>query len=125
MSRSVEQDATRREALGASTALRAGAATLRERSASARRYSADVRATLGSGVRQHRTEPGIPVGEVPLDELVEILTRHHDMAAPDAIIGVAVELERSGYPPLVEWLDGGQALDLLRRVLDDFPTRRA
>ena len=59
-----------------------------------------------------------------LDELVDILTHHHGMAACDAIVGVAVEMERAGYPPYVDGVTGGQALDLVRRVVDGFGSAR-
>jgi hypothetical protein len=60
---------------------------------------------------------------IELDELAEILTRHHGMTAPDALVGIAVALERAGYPRYLHQVAPGEALDLVRQVLDSW--RRA
>lgn len=132
MARTAARESERLEVLRTNAALRSCAAALRVRSDRARHDALDTR-LRGQAARRRAAElsaavadvsgPSIPEGEVQLDELVEILTRHHRMAVHDAIIGVAVEMERAGYPPRVDWLRGGQALDLVRRVLDDSPRR--
>ena len=60
---------------------------------------------------------------IELDDLAEILTRHHGMTAHDALGGIAGELERAGYPRHLHELAPGEALDLVRQVLDSWQGR--
>jgi hypothetical protein len=139
MTGTLAQESGRAQVLRVNAALRAWAASLRELSVATREGSADLR--LRSSATRRRAEEltlafadrgavrevlpvlddlPVPSDEVKLDELVEILTRHHGMAACDAIIGVAVEMERAGFPPYVDGVHGGEALDMVRRVVDGY-----
>jgi len=139
MTEILAQETGRAQVLQVNAALRSWSASLRElsavtrdaaadgrlRSTAARRRAGALVATRGGrtpvqGVVPARSDDPVPSGEVRLDELVDILTQHHGMTAADAIIGVAVEMERAGFPPYVDGVEGGEALDLVRRVVDGF-----
>lgn len=141
MTRTVRHDSGPVEVLKANAALRSWASALRELSVATRQGSLDARtrnhalreraASLTaacSWIRDHSACLGptdldpVP-GMIKLDELVEILTEYHGMAAHDAIIGIAVEMERAGFPRRVEAVDGGDALELVRHVVDGRPRR--